>query len=87
MMRLPWTRLSAAVGLAVVMAALLVTLWQGGASAHASAEFSRAVGLYEGMDFRRAPDYDIDVTPLLGVSGDAVMAIAYTQSTDVHGHR
>ena len=54
---------------------------------HTASFMPAAVGLYEAMDFRRAPDYDIDVTPLLGVSGDPVMAVAYTQSTDVHRHR
>ena len=54
---------------------------------HTASFMPAAVGLYEAMDFRRAPDYDIDVTPRLGVSGDPVMAIAYTQSTDVHRYR
>lgn len=54
---------------------------------HTASFMPAAVALYERLDFRRAPDYDIDVTPLLGVSGDPVMAIAYTQSTDVHGYR
>jgi predicted N-acetyltransferase YhbS len=54
---------------------------------HTASFMPAAVRLYEGLDFRRAPDYDIDVTPLLGVGGDPVMAIAYTQSTDVHGYR
>ena len=54
---------------------------------HTASFMPAAVGLYEGLDFRRAPDYDIDVTPLLGVGGDTVMAIAYTQSTDVQRRR
>jgi len=54
---------------------------------HTGSFMPSAVGLYERMDFRRAPDYDIDVTARLGVDGGTVMAIAYTQSTDVHRHR
>ena len=41
-----------------------------------------AVRLYEGMQFRRAPSYDIEVTSRLGVAGETVMAIAYTRSLD-----
>jgi len=41
-----------------------------------------AVRLYEGLDFRRAPAHDVDVTARLGAEGEAVVAIAYTRSLD-----
>ena len=34
---------------------------------HTASFMPAAVGLYEAVDLRRAPDYDIDVTPRLGV--------------------
>jgi predicted N-acetyltransferase YhbS len=39
-----------------------------------------AVGLYEGLDFRRTPTHDVDVTARLGAEGDAVVAMAYTRT-------
>ncbi len=46
-----------------------------------TAEFMpEAVRLYEGLGYRRAPSYDVDVAAPLGVSDDAVNAIAYTRT-------
>jgi predicted N-acetyltransferase YhbS len=41
-----------------------------------------AVRLYEGLQFRRAPAHDVDVTAPLGITDHTVIAIAYTRSLE-----